>query len=658
MKRYYSGTGSSATPGGSLGGAITANEIGNSVINAVWDDVTIGEADAGDVEYRCFYLKWLGADTIQNVVMFLSSKAHGPQDSVFIGKGTAAKNAVEQSIINETANPTGIAFDNPGSRSTAILVASSMSQNDFQSIWLKRTVEAGSPVINLEDYEIEIQFDPPGGQGSPPPPTPVPGGDVGTYEHGFGGDTACGGDFTDNVENLVNRGIKRFFPLGDYSYEDEADCWISDVGPLANVMKCIVMGNHEVEEGVPSALKTAYLNFVGQSKQWASIVYRNQHYLILSQFASFGVGSEQYNFAVQKLQQYANDPTIDWRFVMFHEPMYTLPSEHGIDHPTFRDTYHPLFDQYNVDVVMHGHNHVWQRSFPLSHSGGATPTKESTLEDNYVSPFPGQIFIDCGTLGRSLDTISSGGLSSYFVTDAGSEYEQHGYGILEFSNADKMLKIKFYNTNNTLIDSCTITKSEGIYDHEPYGVFRSGNFVTVPHSSALNVNQMTVACWFRTSKNYHDDEAGYMIAKGEFQDVVDADNFNYMLLVSCDVIDDNRLEFNWETLDGTEHYVFSDVPVNDGIWHLGVGTFDGTNTKVFLDAVLQESANHSGQTPNNNTYPLYIGQYGPGFTTYEGDVDEVRIWNRALSQQEITDLYLHGIVPQNGLVYENTFGGS
>lgn len=200
---------------------------------------------------------------------------------------------------------------------------------------------------------------------------------------------------------------------------------------------------------------------------------------------------------------------------------------------------------------------------------------------------------------------------------------------------------------------------QGTFHYEPYGVFRSSNFDTIPHTASLNVTTMTVACWFRTSKDYTTDEAGYMIAKGEFQDIVDADNFNFMMLVSCDVIPDNRLEFNWETLNGDEHYVFSDVAVNDGLWHLAVGTFDGTNTKVYLDGVLQETANHSGDTPNNNTYPMYLGQYGPGFTTYEGDVDEVRIWNVALTQQEITDLYNDGTVPQTGnMVYENTFGGS
>jgi hypothetical protein len=200
---------------------------------------------------------------------------------------------------------------------------------------------------------------------------------------------------------------------------------------------------------------------------------------------------------------------------------------------------------------------------------------------------------------------------------------------------------------------------EGTYHYDPYGTFRSNNYLFVDHTSSLNLNHMTVACWFRTSKDYTDDQAGYIIAKGSFFDDVPEDNFNYTMLVSCDVIDDNRLEFNWETLDGDEHAVFSDVSVSDGEWHLGVGTWDGTNTKLYLDGVLQESANHSGDTPNNNDFGLIIGNYGAGFTTFVGDVDEVYIWNDDLTQAEITALYENGTVPQvDKIVYQNNFGGS
>jgi hypothetical protein len=44
-------------------------------------------------------------------------------------------------------------------------------------------------------------------------------------------------------------------------------------------------------------------------------------------------------------------------------------------------------------------------------------------------------------------------------------------------------------------------------------------------------------------------------------------------------------------------------------------------------------------TPAGNTAPLYVGQFGGDADRLDGVVDEVRIYNRALSEQEIrTDM--------------------
>jgi hypothetical protein len=645
MKRYYSGTGSSSNPGGSLGGAITTNEIANSTINAVWDDTSLSEASAGDTEYRCFYIKWVGAETVSNVVLFLSAKAHGPQDSVFIGKGTAAKNGTEQTIANETANPVGVTFNNPGSRTTAITIASSMSTGEFQSVWLKRTIDAGAEVINLEDYELACQYDPSGGGGTPLPPTPPPGGEVGIYEHSFFGDTDCGGDHTKNITNVKNRGVKLHFPLGDYSYEDSASCWTSDVNPIKDKIKVITMGNHEVEEGVPSSLKTTYLNYVGQSNQWASFVYRNQHYLVLSEFASYGVGSAQYNFALQKLQQYATDPSIDWRFVLFHEPIYTNPAHHDIDDDgdgAFRDIYHPLFDQYNVDFMLSGHNHDFQRSYPLTYNGGTTPTKASTLTDNYVSPFDGVIQIICGTGGRDIYTISS--QRSYFVTDGSSQYEQHGYGILEFSNNDKTLKIKFYNVNNTLINSCTITKLGATVPTQGSQTFvrvnAAGQRVNLTLEAGLwnaSNTKFSASIWFY-AKNWTDRQ---------FMTLFACQNNTDDIFVSTDsVASPNQIEFG-VTPDGYVNISYGETSLPSlNAWHHYCITYDSTlsthRTKIYVDGVL----GHIGQDDDATgaisqaTEPMVIGAaYDTGTGEANGYFYDFRYWaGTALTQAQITDV--------------------
>ena len=80
---------------------------------------------------------------------------------------------------------------------------------------------------------------------------------------------------------------------------------------------------------------------------------------------SYSKNSEQFNFVKQELEKASKDPNIDWIVVYYHKPIYTSTSKHaGLT--SLRDIYHPLFDQYDVDLVLSGHNHNYQRTFPLS----------------------------------------------------------------------------------------------------------------------------------------------------------------------------------------------------------------------------------------------------------------------------------------------------
>jgi hypothetical protein len=92
-------------------------------------------------------------------------------------------------------------------------------------------------------------------------------------------------------------------------------------------------------------------------------------------------------------------------------------------------------------------------------------------------------------------------------------------------------------------------------------------------------------------------------------------------------------------------------------WQHVVFTWDG-NTKYFkayIDgsfAAEELDINNISQMSSNTT-DLIIGYYGGAyqstFKNWEGLIDQVAIWNRALTQQEISDLYNNG----NGRAYTN-----
>ena len=72
--------------------------------------------------------------------------------------------------------------------------------------------------------------------------------------------------------------------------------------------------------------------------------------------------SEQYNFLKEDLITASNDPNIDWTIVWFHHPIYS--SYHGI-YLELKNDFQPLFDTYDVDLVLQGDDHVYERTKPL-----------------------------------------------------------------------------------------------------------------------------------------------------------------------------------------------------------------------------------------------------------------------------------------------------
>jgi len=86
--------------------------------------------------------------------------------------------------------------------------------------------------------------------------------------------------------------------------------------------------------------------------------------------------------------------------------------------------------------------------------------------------------------------------------------------------------------------------------------------------------------------------------------------------------------------------------IDDGKWHHIVGTYDGNRVRIYVDGFEENSAALSNKTLNSlSNFEIGgncngIGQ-SSGFL-WPGLIDEVRVYNRALSQSEITDLYRLG----------------
>jgi predicted phosphodiesterase len=263
------------------------------------------------------------------------------------------------------------------------------------------------------------------------------------------GDWGCTDDTTDTVDNIVDKNPELVLGLGDYSYESTADCWFQRIDPIDAKMK-IAIGNHDhgEDEKLP-----AFMDHFGLAREYYSFDYQNIYFIVLSTEVSFNINSAQYKFVKNDLSKAASDQNIDWIVVYYHRPMYTLPSTHAAI-SALRSMYHPLFEQYGVDLVLQGHNHNYQRTYPIKFNSvvPSHPIETSTNTTSYTDP-DGQIFVTVGTGGRDLYPFT--GKEDYFVK------QYIGFGILnvDITNNGRTLTGKFYaNSDEKIIDQFTIYK--------------------------------------------------------------------------------------------------------------------------------------------------------------------------------------------------------
>lgn len=120
--------------------------------------------------------------------------------------------------------------------------------------------------------------------------------------------------------------------------------------------------------------------------------------------------------------------------------------------------------------------------------------------------------------------------------------------------------------------------------------------------------------------------------------------------VGLDGSADQKGRFRCYVGDGTtEGTVTTDAAFPTGVRKHMVCTWDGTTMKMYLDNVLQTAtASLSGTMPNINdtTYPFTLGMRIFNTTTkdlfMDGQLDEIVLWSRAITEAEISQLYNGG----------------
>jgi uncharacterized protein (TIGR02145 family) len=206
------------------------------------------------------------------------------------------------------------------------------------------------------------------------------------------------------------------------------------------------------------------------------------------------------------------------------------------------------------------------------------------------------------------------------------------------------------NGNHGTVNGATLTtdrfgNQNGAYSFDGNDDFIQTNFL------GTYVNGFAVSVWINSAFNFSNYEH-----KGI---VYSRTNMSRGLgLIMQDTFQSSGLDFTLTfNQNGSLSYGTGlRILPNDGNWHLIVGTFMQSNNQqiysLFMDGVQISTNSHLNSNPFVLQTPFLFGRddlNGFGNRNWNGKLDDIGIWNRALTQQEITNLYNSQLPTQTSL---------
>ena len=289
------------------------------------------------------------------------------------------------------------------------------------------------------------------------------------------------------------------------------------------------------------------------------------------------------------------------------------------------------------------------RAFTTDLAGNANQTEQRIIniqsldtlapQIDFISPTPANWF---NTTNASLEinvSIIEQNLNSLVYSWNYTNYTLYNTSLILMYNFDNrsslgenatyVVDVSRYSNNATLINGSTWNSSgkyNGAYQFDGVNDYIRAPLVT------NKIANVTISAWFKTNKY---NQAGQMILYVGS----DAASNGYGFAVNKEGITDGT----FYVLYGAVAWYDSGSDITDSNWHHGVLVINSTGKpNLYLDgAFIYGSATGAINTP---TLYTEIGRNDfPAARYFNGSIDEVRIWNRSLSANEVYQQYVSNL---------------
>ena len=236
------------------------------------------------------------------------------------------------------------------------------------------------------------------------------------YYIGAAGDwgSARNDNWEQTVDLMIDNKINLALGLGDYSYAsvEEFEPVVDELKNAGIPMKG-AKGDHD---------SNSYAELFGQPSMVHAFDAGHARIIILDAYRSTSSNAAF-------LEKELTATTKPWKIVVTTTPLYTSPSNHGVDEDQ-TNALQPLLDKYGVDLVLWGDNHNYERiKFPDKHT----------------------VFIQSGTAGRSHYEFDGQIEESIYQND-------ENYGFTKIAITPSSIMGQFISHGGKILDNFSITK--------------------------------------------------------------------------------------------------------------------------------------------------------------------------------------------------------
>jgi hypothetical protein len=229
---------------------------------------------------------------------------------------------------------------------------------------------------------------------------------------------------------------------------------------------------------------------------------------------------------------------------------------------------------------------------------------------------------------------------SNFIIESAANGETYRLDRIVFTTGVPALDSSYNGNNSTSVVGTTVVAGKYGNARNFNGIATGGDYINLGNNTKLkfSTNNFTLSAWVKIST-----AGSYYIYRWRTSGIA--------LLAGT-----SATVWFYNSTPTQRAVTSSGITVNDNNWHHIAGTYDGTTLIIYVDGI-SRGTNVITDTISYGSGGAAIGRDGNADDSYfPGIIDEVRIYNRALTAAEVSELYNGS--PIRATAYTNPYSGS